>query len=121
MRLYQILKSIIQKLNSIENAIGGGTDTGWINLNAYIAFRYKNGIVYVIGDSANAKALTANAYTSVVTIPAGYRPTKSIPFTFHRKGGIANGDTGYIVEDGNVNLYTKSAGSYWAFSVSYPL
>lgn len=120
-------------LTTTGNATIGGTmtiggkavdvdDSGWVTLNNVIKYRKKNGFVIVTGVSSGNLALTSSAYTTVGTLPTGFRPATTIPFVFHCIGGSISAQSAYITEYGNIQLYVTDNGrDYWMFSVMYPL
>lgn len=120
-------------LSTTGNATIGGTltvgsktvdvdDTGWVQLSLYVKYRKKNGFITVVGTSHGGLSLTANAYTTVATLPENLRPSFDFPFVFHCVGGTLSAQSAYITPSGNINLYVINSGmNYWMFSVTYPL
>ena len=113
----------INKYAQLKNEINEKmADSGWITLNSYCKYRVKNGFLTITGFSSNGLALSGGSYTSVCTVPTAYRPGARINFMPTAVGGDVSYMTGYVNEEnGNVNIYTKTAGSYWSFSVTYPI
>jgi hypothetical protein len=104
-----------------ENGFTDASDTGWVNLNSVVKYRYKNGYVTVAGASYSDVTLSPGEYTHVGTLPSGYRPAFQIPIAFHTLGGDPTAQSGFVGSDGIVDLYTGVTTGYWAFSVTYPI
>lgn len=97
------------------------TDTGWRKINSNISYRCKNGLVTVVGDSADT-ALAQNEYKVVGTIPAIYQPSVKMPLVYSGVGGVMDGQSGYIHTNGDISLYTTESGkTHWAFSITYSI
>ncbi len=98
------------------------TDTGWKTINANIYYRCKCGYVTIVGVSNGEIMLTSDTYTTVGTIPKGFAPGIAIPLVFHFIGGNMIGQSGFLRETGNIELYVSGTGkAYWAFTVTYPI
>lgn len=61
------------KSNLIDNDID---DTGWTDIATYYRYRKKNGIVFVEKYISTSVQVT-NTYTTLFTLPEGYRPSYS--------------------------------------------
>lgn len=98
------------------------TDTGWIELNSFTKYRRKHGFVTVSAYCDGDLTLTQNAYTTIGTLPVGYRPSTKTPIVYNTIGGSMDTQAGSINDEGKIELYTETAGkNYWAFSVTYPI
>lgn len=85
--------------------------------NAVMRCRYA-GILFLVG-SASDWTLVAKQYTTILTLPEGYRPRIEIPFVADSFGsGIQI--SGIIKPSGELQLYPTAETSYWRFSVSFP-
>ena len=85
--------------------------------NAVMRCRYA-GILFLVG-SASDWTLVAKQYTTILTLPEGYRPQIEIPFVADSFGsGIQI--SGIIKPSGELQLYPTAETSYWRFSVSFP-
>ena len=84
--------------------------------NAVMRCRYA-GILFLVG-SASDWTLVAKQYTTILTLPEGYRPQIEIPFVADSFGsGIQI--SGIIKPSGELQLYPTAETSYWRFSVSF--
>lgn len=88
--------------------------SNWIQLNTNIAYKIKNGIIMVQGNSTNTKIIYADTYTNLGTLPVGYRPSVDIEYPLTFLGGTQIGFV-RIKNDGNINAYVNSTTGYWAF------
>ena len=126
------LKKILNKiLIDLQNIL---VDTGWVNLTTkkgtwnYCQYRYKNGVVYIIG-YATAYAWSGSTGDVVVAdggIPEAYKPLADIDCTVRcagaRWGQIAVGSTGAIFVDRILNGTTAYTTSNWIrFNARYPI
>lgn len=98
-------------------------DTGWVTLNSVIKYRRVGKTVFIWGESSGVTSLASGSYTSVGTLPAGFRPSMSIPFTWNALGGDVWTQTSYVTSGGSIEMYHKEgvAESYWRFSVAFPV
>ena len=101
-----------------ENNFVKDKDTDWIEINNVISYKKSGKMVTVKGYSTNNVQLIANDYKAVATLPEGVRPKRMLAFPWTRIGegsvGIAKVNT-----NGTIELYSTSAPSYWAFTVTY--
>ena len=85
--------------------------------NAVMRCRYA-GILFLVG-TASDWTLVANQYTTILTLPVGYRPQIEIPFLADSFGsGIQI--SGLVKPSGELQLYPTAETSYWRFSVCFP-
>ena len=98
-------------------------DTGWVTLNSVIKYRRVGKTVFIWGESSGVTSLASGSYTSVGTLPAGFRPSLSMPFTWNALGGDVWTQTSYVTSGGSIEMYHKEgvAESYWRFSVAFPV
>lgn len=84
---------------------------------AYCYYRKSGHFVWVSGNSAN-HALTANSYSTIFTLPSGYRPSVEIycplGLSSATKVGILR-----IKTTGEVQCWADSNTSYWNFSTTF--
>lgn len=66
-------------------------------------------------------SFTAKTWKVFGTLPTGYAPTTKIFFTPTRKGGAIDTEAGEIRTNGDIAMYSERTGTYWTFSVSYPV
>lgn len=98
------------------------TDTGWQSISATVYYRCKCGYVTIVGVSGGQVMLNSNDTTPLGTIPEQFAPDISIPFVCHFIGGSPVNQSGFLRENGNIELYVSGSGtSYWAFAVTYPI
>lgn len=64
--------------------------------------------------------LPANTYTTVGTLPAGYRPKVTIPFFVDAGGGTAL-MLGKILVTGEIQVFAKTETSYWNLNAAFPI
>jgi hypothetical protein len=97
---------------------GKPNDTGWIKLSNIIKYRKIGNVVTVAGDSRGTQALTKENYTTVGTLPDGFKPSVAIEFPWAR---IGEGDVGVTIigTDGSIKLFSTSGTSYWGFTTTY--
>lgn len=122
------VKKLLQKI--VENQ----RDTGWVNLTtqkgtwSYCQYRYKNGVVYIMG-YATAYAWggsTGEFFVANGTIPSQYRQSHDIDCNVRcggtRWGQIVVTASGGIFVDRILNGTTSYTSSSWfRFNVSYPI
>lgn len=84
-----------------------------------VRYRLKNGYITVVGTSTTMK-LPANTYTTVGTLPAGYRPKVTIPFFVDAGGGTAL-MLGKILVTGEIQVFAKTETSYWNLNAAFPI
>lgn len=119
---YQNKKILIKNKNGVfeefYNEDKKDEDTDWIEINNVISCKKSGKMVTVNGYSTNNVQLTANDYKIVATLPENVRPKRTLAFPWTRIGegsvGIAKINT-----NGNIELYSTSAPSYWAFTITY--
>ena len=98
------------------------TDTGWQSINANISYRCRCGFMTVVGVSGGDVMLTGGDYTTVGTVPKQYAPGIRIPVVCHFIGGELISQSGFVTQDGNIEIYITGGGTaYWAFTAIYPL
>lgn len=110
-----------QLQTNVENAIND--DTGWLDLNDYIKYRKKNGIVFVCGYGKNEFKVGNGFYTTVGTLPEGFRPATTIWFTWTGISADVKNQSARVNNEGAIGLYLLSGQSTenWGFTVSYPI
>ena len=98
-------------------------DTGWVALNSQVSYRRVGKVVFVRGECNGAVQLVSGSYTTVATLPTGFRPSISIQVGWDAIGGSVWTKSGYIGTDGQVMLYQKEGAvkDYWRFSVAFPV
>lgn len=104
------------KLNEkLQNEI---KSSEWISLGNTVYYKKSGNIVTVRAYSLGEVALTANDYKVVATLPEGVRPSVTVAFPWAR---IGEGQVGItrIHNNGVIELYSTSAPSYWAFTITY--
>ena len=84
-----------------------------------VRYRLKNGYITVVGTSTTMN-LPANTYTTVGTLPAGYRPKVTIPF-FVDAGGGTTLMLGKILVTGEIQVFSKTETSYWNLNAVFPI
>lgn len=101
-------------------------DSGWIDLSP-IFYRKVGGIVYVSCYATYAGTLTGGAWTTIATLPDGFRPSRRVD-TSAVLGQNANVPGTVRIQSsaygGTVQVYassTISSGTYVTFSISYPV
>lgn len=94
------------------------TSSEWTSLGNTIYYKKVGNVVCVRGYSVNDVVLTANDYKLLGTLPVGIRPTMQIGFPWTR---IGEGEVGIgrINIDGTIELYSTSAPSWWAFTITF--
>lgn len=90
----------------------------WISLGNTVYYKKCGNIVTVRGYSKGDFALTANDYKTVATLPVEARPTITLPFPWSRVGIGQVGIT-RIHNTGTIELYSDTAATYWAFTITY--
>lgn len=98
----------------------GSEDTGWITLNQNIKYRKVGNMVTIVGNANNTQ-FGNGAYTTIGTLPEGFRPSIQIPFTYHGQGGNPPGMSAFIYPYGNIDIYSSTLQSIFKFTVSYPV
>ena len=96
-----------------------GSDTGWLTLNEYIAYRRTNGHVTVVGMGDGFSI--AGGYTTLGTLPEGYRPSVGIPFIFSANGLPVPAQDAHISPKGEILATSPSGVEEWKFTVTYPI
>lgn len=97
------------------------SDTGWNTITANVAYyRIARGICFVSVASYNTVALTANAYKTIGTLPAGARPNTNLVFPVSPMG-TSSVITGQIGTDGQIKLSSNQVTGYYAFVISFPV
>lgn len=95
LRLKQCLKDIVSWCKKFD-------DTGWLQftgpLGNVVRYRRKYGHVFV-QTSAGNKALTASAWTTVGTLPAGFRPSQEIMMGSDTAGGYWQGCSCIVISE----------------------
>lgn len=97
-------------------------DSGWIELNSIIQYRKVNEIVYVTIINAGSVSCSSGVWTTLGTLPTGFRPTVDINFTYDYMGGIMPGNTtSKIKSSGEINFFAgNTATSYLRGSIAFP-
>lgn len=97
-------------------------DTGWVSLNSQVSYRRVGKVVFVRGECNGDVELASGSYTTVATLPTGFRPSVTIQVGWDAIGGSVWTKSGYVGTDGKIMLYQKegSVKDYWRFSVSFP-
>lgn len=117
LRLKQCLKDIVNWCKKFD-------DTGWLQLTGplenVVRYRRKNGYVFV-QTSAGNKALTASAWTTVGTLPAGFRPSQEILMGSDTAGATNRAVAASLYPSGEIKVYTTSATNYFKVHSCFPL
>ena len=110
-----VAKNLQDQLTALNTKM---TFENWSSFNnAVMRCRYA-GILFLVG-SASDWTLVAKQYTTILTLPEGYRPQIEIPFVADSFGsGIQI--SGIIKPSGELQLYPTAETSYWRFSVNFP-
>lgn len=97
-------------------------NTSWTSLNSTIKYRKKAGIVFLDLASYGTKDLTANDWTTIGTLPEGFRPSTTIHFDYANFSGTDDTKDRYGTVDTNgaVRLWDQLGGDYWVGSVCFP-
>lgn len=95
-------------------------DNDWVNGGNGVVYRRQSGLVTVRGYSQSL-SLTAKTYTTLCTLPEGYRPKCTIPFAVQYQGGQMDGQAAYVEQSGIVRVYPPVTTAYWGFSVTFPV
>lgn len=118
----QCLTDIRDFCSDLKSKLVAATeDTGWKTLNSQIKYRRKNGVVYVVGESAGSKPLSAKQYTTVGTLPVGFRSSIQIEgLGVDAYGGAGNDFTSFITTSGEIKIYANNGTAHWKFTTSFP-
>ncbi len=81
------------------------TETEWVELNANIQYKVKNGIVFIYGNGNGNTEIGDGSYTNIGTLPVEFRPDKFFYFTWCTMGGEMNNQSARVGTDGNISLY----------------
>ena len=110
---------------AFRSAIGLGEDKTWTTLASstgfYIKYAKYRGIVFVAADSRGGKTASSSGYTSLGTLPSGYRP--GIEF-WSGSGtlGSSNTFTVNVTTAGKVSINCSgSGGDFWSFMICFPV
>lgn len=103
--------NLTKKAEWISTAIG---ETG------YIRYCKKSGYVTVVCASFGGHTIR-NSYESILALPDGFKPAFDVPFAYNRLGSAESGQGAYVRSNGNIELYSKEVGSYFAFSICFPI
>lgn len=100
-------------------------DTGWIDASSQAGlnrcfYRKVGNIVYITLESAGNKSVGAS-YTTVFTLPVGFRPSISWNFVWQNISSADSRANGWINTDGTVQLYSSVSKNYWYGSTSFPV
>ena len=97
-------------------------DTGWLSLNKYISYRKKNGVVYIRAEAYDFE-VGNGSYTTVGTLPKGFRPVTVTMFAWTGISGDVKNQSARITNEGVIGLYLPSGQGVtsWAFMISYPV
>jgi hypothetical protein len=97
-------------------------DSGWIDLSPVFYRKFGN-TVFVSCHAQYSSALTGQTWTTIATLPDGFRPSRRIDATgaFGANAEIVGAVR--IESSGNIDVYPSAAVSspYIAFSASYPV
>ena len=97
-------------------------DSDWVNIsnnnNWTVSCRKSGNIVCVRGDCGGGASISAGDYTTVGTLPVGYRPSATLYSIFTSKGSYIS-NTMRVQTDGVIALYASSASSYWGFTITF--
>lgn len=98
----------------------GWTDTtdSWHTLNSTIKYKKSGNVVTVTGFSSNTISLSENDYTTVGTLPSGYRPGEQLNNVWNELG-VAYSNTIRIGTNGTIQLYSTKNTAYWVFTLTY--
>ncbi len=108
------LKKLLTKVLSIING-----DGNWINLNSYVSYFKKSGIVTVTAYDADTSY--SSAYTTIGTLPIGYRPSKMLYFSCFTVSSV-NQVVGYVNTNGVIAIRTNSGtATNVGFTISFPV
>lgn len=118
------VQEILESIKSIKEAL---YDSGWIETTGTkgspVKYRKKNGWVYVFVTSATTGDIPANTFTTVFTLPEGFRPSGvsgSIRLASDAAGG-ARYTTAIVGTDGNVQIYQTGASRYFNITGAFPV
>lgn len=99
-------------------------DTGWIEatgtLGNPVGYRRKNGWVYITS-STGTMNITGDTYTTIFTLPEGFRPSKRVQIASDSAGATTRAAVAYINTDGTVNLYENVTSKYFNISAAFPV
>ena len=99
------------------------TDSGWIDLSP-VFYRKVGNTVFVSCHAQYSSALTGQTWTTIATLPAGFRPSRRYD------AAVALGSYAEVVgsvriwASGNIDVYPSAdvkTTPYIAFSASYPV
>jgi hypothetical protein len=94
------------------------TSSEWTSLGNTTYYKKVGNVVCVRGYSLNEVVLTANDYKVLGTLPTGVRPTMQIGFPWALVGEGEVG-IGRINTNGTIELFSTTAPSYWAFTITF--
>lgn len=97
-------------------------DSGWVTCDKHIRVRKRGGIVTIVANGNDTDIpLPAYEYTTVGTIPSGYRPDIDISFAAAGWWG-GSAPRGCVYTSGEIQLIPNEAlDGWWTFTVSYPV
>lgn len=118
------VQEILEIIRDIKEAL---YDSGWIKtegtLGSVVRYRKKNGWVYIHIASTTSN-VTAKVWTTVFTLPEGFRPadlgSESIRIGFDSAGGTHFG-TVAVYANGEIKLYQTSTTRYFNILGSFPV
>ena len=82
-----------------------------------VAYRKKNGIVFVRRNTSSA-TYTANTLVTIGTLPEGFRPSFSVQAVIQNDTAVV---TILILADGSVKILSTTGNGIPAFCLSFPL
>ena len=127
----EIASPVSEITNSYSTSTGIGYSANYVNnkvepeswtlLANTVYYKKCGNIVTVRGYSTGTVSLTQNDYKTLGTLPSGYRPSMDLGFPFTRIGGTDPVGIVRIKTDGVIDIYSTTAGSYWAFTMTFVL
>lgn len=87
-----------------------------------VAYTKRAGWVFAFCTGAPSSAIPANTWTTIATMPSGYRPVDNVPFIGNFGSYIF---IGYFYTNGNIVIYPTqelpTGGNGICFNISYPV
>lgn len=115
---YSTSTGIGYSANYVNNKVEPGE---WTLLANTVYYKKCGNIITVRGYSTGTVSLTQNDYKTLATLPSGLRPSMDLGFPFTRIGGTDPVGIVRIKSDGVIDIYSTTAGSYWAFTMTFVL
>lgn len=95
----------------------------WTKVNGdYVRASKRNGIVTVCGESSGTVTLSSGAWTTIGTLPVGYRPLYTVNFVLNDRSNVKP-CWGQVETSGGVRIFGDSgaASNYWEYGVTFPV